>query len=107
MSDMAYEMPTGDLGPVIAWVAYVAVVITTITILLRFYVRLFMQHRFALDDYLMAWAQSNFIFLCAAILKQVHYGMGKHTTTIFMTNPENIALAGKVSTFPLHSTCQC
>jgi hypothetical protein len=67
-------------------VAIIFLVLTYISIALRFFVRIKITRVFAADDWLMLVAQLIFTFSCPCILRGVHYGFGRHNSDLTVSN---------------------
>ena len=80
----------GDLGPTLAAVATVGLALTTIAVALRFYVRLVLLRRFAVDDYLILICQLLFIAYVYCTFELVKYGAGKHLVDV-VSKPDDLA----------------
>ncbi|KAF2023704.1 hypothetical protein EK21DRAFT_118496 [Setomelanomma holmii] len=86
---------TVDLGPTLTIFVVVALSITTVAVGLRCYVRIFLQHRFAPDDYLIMFSLANLIAFVYCVLHQIQYGHGKHLSVVLMDGPSTLRMALK------------
>ncbi len=93
----------GSRGPTLRAVAILGLVLTNITVLLRFYTRLFILRKTTFDDYLVLFSQLNFIAFMVCILKEVQHGIGEHLVDILQRNPNDLVIAMKVSLSLFHS----
>lgn len=82
-------------GPALAIVAAVALSITTPPVLLRCYVRLVLQRRFAAGDYLILFSQASFCAFMYCVLHAVKYGIGRHVLDILVEDPNDLPKALK------------
>ncbi|CZR65727.1 related to integral membrane protein pth11 [Phialocephala subalpina] len=73
-------------GDQLVAVAALFLSLTYISVLLRCYVRARITKCFQLDDWLMVISQVIFTLSCSFILRGVHYGMGRHNSTLSQEN---------------------
>ncbi len=96
--EISHQMaPITNLGPALVVIVFVSILITTIAILLRCYVRTCLQRIFRLDDYLVLGCQGSFYAFMYFVLQEEKYGIGMHVKDIMAINPAYPALAMKVS----------
>ncbi len=88
---------TGDLSRTLTVFTSVAIVVTTIAVLLRLYVRIFLIRRFAIDDYLMIACQACFLSAMYCMLKEIKLGLGKHFLQVII-HPGHVSEMIKVCT---------
>ena len=72
----------GSLGPTLQTVAIIALIVTNVAVLLRFYTRIFIQREFAADDWLILFSQLNSIGFKICVLNEVSNGIGNHLVEI-------------------------
>ncbi len=77
--DAMDPMPSGD-GPATALttLAIVAITVSFILVLLRYYVRWGVNRTLAVDDYVLAVSQLFYIVYIAIVLKAIKCGIGRH-----------------------------
>ena len=75
-----------SLVSVIAIVCITTIVLTTVALLLRFYVRVFIQHRIRTDDYLILFSQTCFLIPTSLMLAQ--HAVGTHVIYLIDELPE-------------------
>lgn len=86
----------GTIGPVLHNTAIAALVITNVAVLLRFYTRIFIQHKFAADDWLVLVCQLVFIGYMVCILEDTSHGFGDHLVEVLKVDPHNLMVIMKV-----------
>ncbi len=93
----------GTLGPVLRYTAIVTLVVTNISVLLRFYTRIFIKKKFAADDWLVAISELNFIGFMVCVLNEVANGIGNHLIEILIEDPHSLIIGLKVRIIVLAS----
>ncbi len=93
----------GTLGPVLRYTAIVTLVVTNISVLLRFYTRIFIQKKFAADDWLVAISELNFIGFMICVLNEIANGIGNHLIEILIEDPHRLIIGLKVRIIVLAS----
>lgn len=96
---------TANLDLSLTAIVAVFLALTSLAVLLRCYVRLAIQKRFAADDYLILFSQTNFCAFMYCVLQQVEYGLGKHRVEVLMTGGiADFRMVMKVQAIPLLDT---
>ncbi|KAI1477116.1 hypothetical protein K445DRAFT_363824 [Daldinia sp. EC12] len=85
---------SGDLGPPTLVVAWSFSVISTLVVALRFYVRLGIQRKFKIDDYMIIITLLCVMGMSAFLTVAVSWGAGKHIEA-FESNPSDAKYAIK------------
>lgn len=67
------------ISDTITALASIFLVLSTVTIATRFYVRAFMIRSIGADDYVMGFAYLSYVGYLVSQLVGVHYGIGKHS----------------------------
>lgn len=78
-----------DRGLAVSITAITSIIVTTIALALRFYVRCFLLHRLQADDALILFCWIVFVAYLYCVLQQVKLGLGQHLEVVLM-HPENI-----------------
>ncbi|KAI0389982.1 hypothetical protein F5Y17DRAFT_93353 [Xylariaceae sp. FL0594] len=79
-------MTANDRGSQLAAVASFFLGLSSLTVLLRCYVRLFLLKLFRLEDWLAVWTLVSSIAYTTFVLMSIQYGAGKHTTDVPLEN---------------------
>ena len=85
-----------DVSPVIVIATSVILGLTSLAVLLRFYVRIAIQKKLTADDYVVLFAQVNFVAYSFFSIQSTKYGMGKHVIDVFMNDFSDLEKAIKV-----------
>ncbi|KAK9423059.1 putative Integral membrane protein [Seiridium unicorne] len=82
-----------DRGPEIFDVTLSLLVISTIAVALRCYVRIAILKSFRIEDYLALATLASFAFFCACVFLSVEHGAGKHLLAVPFSNLSDALLA--------------
>jgi len=82
-------------GPTLSAAAIISLVITTVAVVLRFYTRIVILRKTALDDYIILFCQITFLGFVIGILGQVSHGFGDHLSDIIERNQEDLVIITK------------
>ncbi len=79
-----------SLVPALTATCVATIIVTSVTVSLRFYVRLFIQRRFRVDDYLILFGYACLIASTICLLLQTGHCIGLHLVDLPLDEPELI-----------------